>query len=103
MTSLNCISTLNFPGTATAHVGKCVLLNAVVFLALFFITQVTVLPLEGLAYTFMDSEQSCTDLGQMYVAIYQSIFVEHADQTHHMVCVRWIPAWLYWVYSLTLG
>ena len=38
-------------------------------------------------YTFMDSEQSCTDLGQMYVAIYQSIFVEHADQTHHMVCV----------------
>ena len=36
-------------------------------------------------YTFMHSEQSCTDLGQMYVAIYQSTFVKYADQTHHMV------------------
>lgn len=33
----------------------------------------------------MHSEQSCTDLGQMYVAIYQSTFVKCADQTHHMV------------------
>ena len=85
MTSLNCVSTLNFPGTATAHVGKCVLLNAVAFLALFFIIPVIVLLLEGLALIPSCIQSSPPDRGQMYVAIYQSVFVKHADQTHHVV------------------